>query len=94
MRCSSRTDTERIWSSSEIRTRDLAERNLISLRGEFKVLDFSSSHKLYFVMLNYSSRFDSTPESGETKGLLLILDAHSDLVTSSSVTEAYRVCHF
>ena len=53
MRCSSRTDTERIWSSSEIRTKDSAERNLISLRGEFKVLDFSSNHKLYFVMLNY-----------------------------------------
>ena len=31
------------------------------------------------------------PESGETKGLLLALDAHSDLVTPSSVTEAYRV---
>ena len=36
-------------------------------------------------------RFDPMPETGETKGLLLALDAHSDLVTSSSVTEAYRV---
>ena len=53
-----------------------------------------NSYKLYFEKLNYWYRFDSTPESGETKGLLLILDAHSDLVTSSSVTEAYRVSHF
>ena len=31
------------------------------------------------------------PEAGETKGLLLALDGHSDLVTPSSVTEAFRV---
>ena len=38
------------------------------------------------------------PEAGETKGLLLALDGHSDLVTPSSVTEAFQVfdicCYF
>ena len=39
----------------------------------------------------YIYRFDPMPEAGETKGLLLALDGHSDLVTPSSVTEAFRV---
>ena len=44
----------------------------------------------YYDTAFYLFRFNAVPESGETKGLLLALDAHSNLVTSSSVTEAYR----
>ena len=36
-------------------------------------------------------RFDPVPESGESKGLLLVLDAHSDLVTASTVTDEFQV---
>ena len=35
-------------------------------------------------------RFDPAPESGESKGLLLVLDAHSDLVTASTVTDEFQ----
>ena len=30
--------------------------------------------------------------SGRTQGLTLILDAHSDLVTASSITDYFQVC--
>ena len=35
-------------------------------------------------------RFDPVPESGESKGLMLVLDAHSDLVTASTVTDEFQ----
>ena len=35
-------------------------------------------------------RFEPAPESGESKGLLLVLDAHSDLVTASTVTDEFQ----
>ena len=37
-------------------------------------------------------RFDPSPVSGRTQGLTLILDAHSDLVTASSITDYFQVC--
>ena len=36
-------------------------------------------------------RFDSAPEAGESRGLDLILDAHTDLITASSVTKPFQV---
>ena len=36
-------------------------------------------------------RFDPMPEPGRLKGLSLILDAHNDLVGSSSVPDDFEV---
>ena len=36
-------------------------------------------------------RFDPVPEAGKFRGLDLLLDAHTDLVTASSVTEPFQV---
>ena len=36
-------------------------------------------------------RFDPAPESGESKGLLLVLDGHNDLVASSTVQDNFQV---
>ena len=38
-----------------------------------------------------SFRFDPTPVSGQSKGLLLVLDGHNDLVTASSVQDYFQV---
>ena len=35
-------------------------------------------------------RFDPVPEAGKSKGLVLVLDAHSDLVTSSSIPDYFQ----
>ena len=35
-------------------------------------------------------RFDTVPEAGKSKGLVLVLDAHSDLVTSSSIPDYFQ----
>ena len=35
-------------------------------------------------------RFDPLPEAGKSKGLVLVLDAHSDLVTSSSIPDYFQ----
>ena len=40
---------------------------------------------------NYYLRFDSAPEAGDSRGLDLILDAHTDLITASSVTKPFQV---
>ena len=42
-------------------------------------------------MIKFSFRFDPSPEAGKSRGLDLILDAHTDLVTASSVTEPFQV---
>ena len=39
----------------------------------------------------YHHGFDPAPEAGKSRGLDLILDAHTDLVTASSVTEPFQV---
>ena len=36
-------------------------------------------------------RFNTEPESGRLKGLSLMLDAHSDRVASSSITDDFQV---
>ena len=36
-------------------------------------------------------RFETAPEAGKSRGLDLVLDAHTDLVTASSVTEPFQV---
>ena len=36
-------------------------------------------------------RFEPVPEAGKHKGLTLVLDAHQDLVSASSVSEDYQV---
>ena len=38
-------------------------------------------------------RFDPTPQSGKSKGLVLVLDAHTDLVTGSSISNDFEVCY-
>ena len=38
-------------------------------------------------------RLDPIPEAGESRGLDLILDAHTDLVTASSVVKPFQVIH-
>ena len=43
------------------------------------------------VICPYLLRFDPIPEAGESRGLDLILDAHTDLVTASSVTKPFQV---
>ena len=42
---------------------------------------------MYFILY----RFDPAPEAGKSRGLDLVLDAHTDLVTASSVTEPFQV---
>ena len=39
----------------------------------------------------YSLRHDSKPQAGKSKGLVLALDAHSDLVTASSIPNDFQV---
>ena len=39
----------------------------------------------------YFPRFESAPEAGISRGLDLILDAHTDLLTASSVTKPIQV---
>ena len=39
-------------------------------------------------------RFDPSPVSGRTQGLTLRIDAHSDLVTASSITDYFQVPNF
>ena len=36
-------------------------------------------------------RFDATPLSGQSKGLLLVLDGHNDLVAASTVPDYFQV---
>ena len=36
-------------------------------------------------------RFDPTPVSGLSRGLLLVLDRHSDLASASSIPESFKV---
>ena len=36
-------------------------------------------------------RYNRKPQAGKSKGLLLVLDAHSDLVTASSVPNDFQV---
>ena len=38
-------------------------------------------------------RFEPVPEVGKNKGLKLVLDAHQDLLASSSVSEDFEVKH-
>ena len=42
-------------------------------------------------LMFYSLRHDSKPQAGKSKGLVLVLDAHSDLVTASSVPNDFQV---
>ena len=42
---------------------------------------------------NCHLRFNPVPEAGESKGLDLVLDAHTDLITASSVTKPFQVCN-
>ena len=37
------------------------------------------------------TRFDPVPQSGKSKGLALMLDAHSDLITKSSTPNEFQV---
>ena len=39
-------------------------------------------------------RYDPVPEAGKSKGLTLVLDAHSDLVTSSSIPDYFQAIIF
>ena len=39
-----------------------------------------------------SFRFDPKPQSGKSKGLVLVLDAHTDLVTGSSISNDFEAC--
>ena len=36
-------------------------------------------------------RYNKKPQAGKSKGLVLVLDAHSDLVTASSVPNDFQV---
>ena len=49
--------------------------------------------KIFAYLNNCYPRFDSAPEAGESRGLDLILDAHTDLITASSVTKPFQVCN-
>ena len=42
-------------------------------------------------VISYFARFDATPVSGQSRGLLLVLDAHNDLVASSTVPDYFQV---
>ena len=41
--------------------------------------------------MSYIFRFEPVPEAGKHKGLTLVLDAHQDLVSASSVSEDFLV---
>ena len=43
------------------------------------------------LLTTFQLRFDSAPEAGDSRGLDLILDAHTDLITASSVTKPFQV---
>ena len=49
------------------------------------------SHMIDVWYTFYYFRFDTAPEAGKSWGLDLVLDAHTDLVTASSVTEPFQV---
>ena len=46
--------------------------------------------KLIF-MHHYTNRYDPIPQSGKSKGLVLVLDAHTDKVTGSSISSDFEV---
>ena len=48
------------------------------------------SHKFVFVHHN-NNRYDPMPQSGKSKGLVLVLDAHTDKVTGSSISSDFEV---
>ena len=47
--------------------------------------------QLLTCLTSWNHRFDSAPEAGESRGLDLVLDAHTDLITASSVTKPFQV---
>ena len=55
------------------------------------------SNKLMYFTFNFVvalliiNRYDPIPQSGKSKGLVLVLDAHTDLVTGSSISSDFEV---
>ena len=58
------------------------------------VPDWLSNYVEYHIghtlSITFNFRFDRTPETGKDKGLVLMLDAHSDKVTASSIPDNFH----
>ena len=57
-------------------------------------LILSANLLLKVLSINYNFRFELVPEAGRHKGLTLVLDAHQDLVSASSVSENFLVKNY
>ena len=88
--------------ANEMFKRTRFQEQLDRLSGQDKDLSFENSatppwlvlSPLYYHLLSYTvfiNRYDAVPQSGQSKGLVLVLDAHSDLVTGSSISNDFQV---
>ena len=91
-RCSNPVATRTRWLKWLIRTNRWATRTPLFLTGKLNLNNKLKGKYGQILLCQY--RYNPVPESGLSRGLTLVLDAHTDLITAASIPDYFQALQF